>query len=459
MLLGTALMALAKLGIIPTMMITEFGTHIGSSIEAMLLSFALAAKIKNLDLQRIHAEQCSRIALEQSNLKLQESHKIKDDFFSSLSHELRTPIHGVKGAIDLFSSKDLPTDQLENIELLNDSVNEILTYFDQLLILSQLKSNVLETKEDSFSLKILIQQVVKHFSSLSNERNIQFKYKLPGDLDKYLIGDMRILSVCLYQLLNREFERDNISKVMFELQFQMGTAIGSSSQSSEEQHILFEISSTVDHHKSSLTLGSALPNNSSYDPVLSRIETKFKQHKKGVLDIAQNMQDELFEKIGAEITSPSIEGNQSTQRLEISLALDEKPVIRKSVNTRGVFTGLVVDDNKTNRMIAERYLQNIGFETRTANDGQQAIDIFDNNEIDFILMDCHMPKMNGYLATKIIRKNPNAVDVPIIAITADITQECHLACKQSGMNQVLHKPLSIQTLQQTLARFGFICSN
>ncbi|MCF6194897.1 MAG: response regulator, partial [Kangiellaceae bacterium] len=458
MLFGSALMILAKLGIIPTNFITEFGTHIGSSVEAMLLSLALAAKIKSLVQKRIQAEEKSRMVLEQSNLKLQESHKIKDEFFSSLSHELRTPIHGVKGAIDLFSSCQLSNDQQDNIEILNDSVNEILNYFDHLLILSQLKSGTLEIKEDSFSLKILIQQVAKHFSDLSKERNIQFRNLLPNDFDEYLIGDMRILSVCLYQLLSKEFERENTVDITFKLEISSEDIIENATHTSDRKTMLFEIASITNPTENLCTLTTTSSKELCYNAALSRIETQFKQHKKGVLHIAQSMQDELYKKIGAEVSPLSINGNQSTQRFKLSLTSDKKLVLPKTENRSSVFTGLVVDDNKANRLIAERYLQTVGFKTKTASNGQQAIDIFNNNEIDFILMDCHMPKMNGYQAAKIIRENPQALSVPIIAITADVTQECHLACLQSGMDHVLYKPLSIRTLQQTMTRFGLISS-
>ena len=458
MLFGSALMVLAKLGIIPTTFITEFGTHIGSSVEAMLLSLALAAKIKNLVQKRIQAEEKSRIILEQSNLKLQESHKIKDEFFSALSHELRTPIHGVKGAIDLFSSCQLPDDQQENVEILNDSVNEILTYFDHLLILSELKSDVLEIKEDSFSFKVLIHQVTSHFTNLAKERDIRFLSTLPSDLDLFFISDMRILSVCLYQLLNREFERDDILEVIFDVQFIVDNISKNLAPISDKKTIQFQVCSTTNNLENSNDSMIVSSSNSSYDPVTSRIETQFKQHKKGILDIVQSMQDELFETLGARVTATNKNDNQLVQQFELSLKQDNNPLIPEIKNNQGFYTGLVVDDNKANRIIAEKHLRSIGFKTKTASDGQAAIDIFNSNKIDFILMDCHMPRMNGYQATKTIRQNPKASDTPIIAVTADVTKECHLACKQSGMNQVLHKPLSIQTLKQTLAKFGLIVS-
>ena len=111
---------------------------------------------------------------------------------------------------------------------------------------------------------------------------------------------------------------------------------------------------------------------------------------------------------------------------------------------------LVVDDNPVNRKIIEGICKKLGWETQTANDGKQAIAVLESKSFDIILMDCQMPVMDGYEATKIIRNSNSAVlrhDAPIIAVTANSSDENREKCYKAGMNDFISKPVSLEKIQ------------
>ena len=142
----------------------------------MLLSFALASKINRLEESRKLAEDKARRSLEQSNQTLQDSHRIKDDFFSLLSHELRTPMHGVSGIIELFSTDNLDNEQKEKLSFLNRSSIEMVSYIDNLLILSQLQSDSLTLNELPFSPEKVLQQIENRFNHEAQDQKIAFNF-------------------------------------------------------------------------------------------------------------------------------------------------------------------------------------------------------------------------------------------------------------------------------------------
>jgi CheY-like chemotaxis protein len=478
MLLGSLLLAFTKLDAIPYFAMAEYGLHIGTSIEAMLLSFALASKINRLEESRKLAEDKARRSLEQSNQTLQDSHRIKDDFFSLLSHELRTPMHGVSGIIELFSTDNLDNEQKEKLSFLNRSSIEMVSYIDNLLILSQLQSDSLTLNELPFSPEKVLQQIENRFNHEAQDQKIAFNFKYPRPMVAKVIGDKRVLSVITSQLLNEAFQKVNLKSISFNFDYQAfpltaksesnaDTSTGSGSDSNSEtlnaeqldrqRRLLINATVTTEtYHKED---PNYLPGNAQqlhYEPVTSRIKTEFSRNSARVLSTTKELQQKLIKLLNGTISEKKISSNVQEKQLNIEMIIklsDEKPkddhdLISSRSNAERL--ALVVDDNSVNRVVAEKYLQYLGYQVDSACDGKEAFEKSQNENFDFILMDCHMPVLNGFQATEKIRHGKNHTNVPIIAVTADVTKESADACENCGMNAILHKPMSIGDLQRQL---------
>ncbi len=488
MLLGSLLLTFTKLNAIPYFAMAEYGLHIGTSIEAMLLSFALASKINRLEESRKVAEDKARRSLEQSNRTLQDSHRIKDDFFSLLSHELRTPMHGVSGIIELFSTDNLNDEQKEKLSFLNRSSIEMVSYIDNLLILSQLQSDSLTLNELPFSPEKVLQQIEKRFNHEAQDQKIAFNFKYPKPMVAKVIGDKRVLSVITSQLLNEAFQKDNLKSIDFNFDFQAfhltpnsqpspdthsdplsdtlsetspKTGELNSEQLARQRRLLINATVTTETHPKEDS--NYLPKNAQqlhYEPVSSRIKTEFSRNSARVLSTTKELQQKLIRLLNGTISEKKIHANVQQKQLTIEMVIklsDKKPEDNHdltSARTNSERLALVVDDNSVNRVVAEKYLQYLGYQVDSASDGKEAFEKSQSENFDFILMDCHMPVLNGFQATEKIRNGKNNVNIPIIAVTADVTKESADACENCGMNAILHKPMSIGDLQRQLMQLN-----
>jgi CheY-like chemotaxis protein/signal transduction histidine kinase len=472
MLAGSLLLAFAKMGVIPNFVISEYGLHIGTSIEAMLLSFALASKINRLEEKRATAVESARRSLEKSNQVLQDSHKIKDDFFSLLSHELRTPMHGVRGVIELFSTDNLHQEQKEKLKILRRSSDEMVSYIDNLLVLSQLKSNSLTLNELSFSPELLLLEIKRRFSHEAEDQKIEFRFNYPKLMVNKVIGDKRVLSVICSQLLNEAFQKPRLSSVSLDFDYQSfpiqrdfipesSLADLTDAQLANRRRVQINVSIVTETVANDLSYGGNQDkDNPTYEPVSARIQTEFSRNSARVFGMTKELQHKLIKLLNGTLSEQKTSALTSRKELtiEMLIRLSEDQTLEQAAekleSTNGDRLGLVVDDNSVNRVVAAKYLKHLGYRVETASDGKEAFEKTQLTDFDFVLMDCHMPVLNGFQATERIRKGENCPEIPIIAVTADVTKESADACKDSGMNAILHKPMSLTDLQRQLQQQG-----
>ena len=167
----------------------------------------------------------------------------------------------------------------------------------------------------------------------------------------------------------------------------------------------------------------------------------------------------LAERMGGTLRAQSEEGRGSVFTLEIPLAIDQHSVPAIAANAEGKASAgngrhvLLVEDNPVNRTVVEAMLRSLGFEVSLATDGAEAIRSAESLIFTAILMDCRLPLIDGYEATRQIRHLPGCADLPIIALTANALQGDRELCLAAGMNDYLAKPFKRTDLQQILQRW------
>ena len=371
--------------------------------------------------------------------------KAKTDFMNRMSHDIRTPINGILGMMQIirknWGDMDKLDDSLNKMEVLTKHLNELV---EDVLNMSKLESDHMEIVNEPFDLNYMVEELNSLIDAEVSLQNITYHKHMENVVHTHLIGDALQLRRILVNLLTnaikynksngtidtyvREISSDD-SKVTFEFEIK-DTGIG---MSEEFQKHLFE-------------------------PFAQ--EQKGGASKFGGTGLGMPITKSLVEKMGGTITFISEQGIGTTFVITIpfkineDVARDEEKQEEVTVSIRGLNI-LLVEDNELNMEIAEFMLQNEGADVEKAWNRQEAVELFKKSEpgeFDVILMDIMMPVMNGYEATKMIRSldREDAKKIPIIAMTANAFTEDRIRAKEAGMNEHVAKPVDVELLMKVI---------
>ena len=379
--------------------------------------------------------------------KAEAANEAKTEFLQRMSHDIRTPINGICGMIDVAEHyADNMEKQTECRAKIKEASHLLLELVNEVLDMSKLESDEVVLEEIPFSLSDISKEIFIVIEQIAAEQNIRIMWEKKEVTHWNLIGSpgyvkrimMNILSNAVkYNKENgyiyiscQEFTSEQEGRVTIEF-ICRDTGIG---MTKDFQKHLFE--PFAQEHAGS--------------------RTKFSGTGLGM-----PITKKLIEKMGGTITFESKKGEGTTFVIKIPFKIDQdadkdkkqKDMLEKSIKDLKI---LLVEDNELNMEIAEFVLQNEGVSVTKAWNGQEAVWIFKKSrpdEFDVILMDIMMPVMNGYEAAKIIRTldRDDAKTVPIIAMTANAFTEDRLKSKESGMNEHIAKPVDAKLLVKVIS--------
>ena len=407
--------------------------------------------ITNLAHQKQEQEKDEKYKAEllKSAKKAEAANEAKTEFLQRMSHDIRTPINGICGMIDVAEHyADDMEKQTECRAKIKETSHLLLELINEVLDMSKLESGEVVLEEIPFNLNNISKEIFVVIEQIATEQNIRIVWEKKEITHWNLIGSpgyvkrimMNILSNAVkYNKENgyiyiscQEFTSEQEGRVMIEF-ICRDTGIG---MTKDFQKHLFE--PFAQEHTGS--------------------RTKFSGTGLGM-----PITKKLIEKMGGTITFESKKGEGTTFVIKIPFKIDQdadkdkkqKDMSEKSIKDLKI---LLVEDNELNMEIAEFVLQNEGVSVTKAWNGQEAVEIFKKSrpdEFDVILMDIMMPVMNGYEAAKIIRTldRDDAKTVPIIAMTANAFTEDRLKSKESGMNEHIAKPIDAKLLVKVISEF------
>jgi signal transduction histidine kinase len=361
--------------------------------------------------------------------------KVKQEFLSTMSHEIRTPLNALITICSLLSDQYIPLEQRQLIESLKSSSNHLLNIVNDILDFTKLDSGKVKFVNAPCNISFLANNLTNTYQRLALRKKLSFRSAIALELSEYYLLDETKVSQILGNLLSNAIKYTEKGVVSFEIY---------PIKINEKKHVVrFMVKDT----------GPGIPEDYKkeiFERFIQPSSVTTRKHGGSGLGLA--IVKKLIDLHNSEIIIEKNKGGGSVFYFDLKLSPAPNPQETVAVHP-GSLIGkniLLVEDNLINSMVATKLLEKWGVNVEPALNGFEAIQFSKEKKYDAILMDIHMPEMNGYEATVQIRnlENPN-FETPIFALTADITAENQFV--NSGyFNGFLRKPIEIEKLFETL---------
>lgn len=359
--------------------------------------------------------------------------KAKQQFLSNMSHEIRTPMNAIIGFTKVLLKTELTAKQKEYLTAIKMSGDALIVLINDILDLAKVDAGKMVFEKTAFRMAISISAMLHLFETKIQEKNLQLVTIYDKNIPEVLVGDPVRLHQIVLNLVSNAVKFTNKGTITMRVELL--------SQTDETVEVKFSVSDTG--------IGIA-------ESKLDKIFENFQQASSGTsrlyggTGLGLAIVKQLVEPQGGKLTVTSEMGVGSIFSFTLQFQkTDEQPRVDAEIEQESFehknIKVLVVEDIPLNQLLMKTLLDEFGFERDIAGNGKIAIEKLKENSYDIILMDLQMPEMNGFEATEYIR-NTMLLDIPIIALTADVTTVDLAKCKAVGMNDYIAKPVDERLL-------------
>ena len=378
--------------------------------------------------------------LEIAKNKAEKASKARAEFLSTVSHELRTPLNAINGITHLLLQENPRETQMDYLTSLKFSGDYLTKFINEILEINKIESHKVQIKHSSFNLKKLLKNIQNSLKELALVNDNRFIFEIDPAIPDYLNGDITKLSQIILNLINNalKFTKSGVVTVIAKLD----------SKTDKKATIHFEITDT----------GIGIPEDKLHSVFDSFSQGSIEVNRKyGGTGLGLTIVKKLTKILGGQIKLKSTVGKGSTFSFHLLFEISTQPSrieIKPKADDQAKLLNkkiLLVEDNKINQMISKKMLERKGITCITIDCGEEAIEAARNNKFDLILMDVHLPGMNGTVATQEIRLFDTVT--PIIALTAISLDENRDMLLSFGMNDVITKPFIPEEFYTVIAEY------
>lgn len=393
---------------------------------------------KRQDVARTRLEHLSE-DLTQANASALEASHAKSRFLANMSHELRTPFQGVLGMLEILEKTPLSAQQGEMIHTAQESAHHLLLILNEVLDVSAIEAGRLSLRPEPLTPRLLCREVESLMRVHAEDKGLFLSLRIGPNLPEQVIGDITRIKQILFNLLNNAIKFTSSGTVSLE--------VGVTTTQAQVATFSFTVTDT----------GIGMD-----DDTRARLFRRFETGDSGVargyggaglgLEISRN----LARLMGGDLVAHSRQGQGSSFLLTLPLPLTEAPrerpppVVEHAVTVHHLKV-LVADDHPINRRYLALVLQSFGHSVTLCQNGAEAFELVQAGAFDVVLMDVHMPIMDGLTATRAIRAlGGGRASMPILALTADVMGGARELALEAGVSAFLSKPVQIEQLRTAL---------
>jgi signal transduction histidine kinase/ligand-binding sensor domain-containing protein/CheY-like chemotaxis protein len=420
---------------------------LGRTIEFLvaLLLLVLCWRYRNQKLIDEKSKLAEAVATRTSEIarlleQAREASRLKTEFLANMSHEIRTPMNGVLGMLQLTSTTDLNPEQRNFVQLAQRSAENLLTLLNEILDLSKVESGFMELESTPFSLVDCVAHVCALLEPNAIQKGIQLRSSVHSEVPSVVRGDRTRLQQVLMNLVGNAIKFTESGYVDLSLFPCSGSEIGFLIEDSgigipeDKRKLIFEPFRQAD--------GSTT-------------------RRFGGTGLGLAISNRIVELMGGKLAVESEVGLGSKFAFQLRLPAAElpsqpEPMASQAKRPSRPLRILLAEDNRVNQMVVTKLLERDGHTVSVAVDGALAFEALCRDPYDIVLMDIHMPVLDGISATQKIRESErnSKSRIPVIALSAGVLNEERTRCFEAGMDAFLPKPVQLEQLRNTLARFS-----
>lgn len=460
---------LANLSTTGTISINYFSLHLlklAFVSQSILFSVMLVQRIKELEFklkEGLQSEIHKNIILLKKEIQqrreteweliqakeiAEKASKVKSSFLANMSHEIRTPMNGVLGMVQLLGTTKLNDEQKEYIQILSISAKSLLQIINDILDFSKIEAGKISLDKEVFSIHSVLDEIHDLLYPLAKQKRIGLRLEDKSEIQEYVYGDQLRLRQILWNLTGNGIKFTNHGEVVLN--------VSQKNISKNKISIKFTVSDSG--------IGIPLEKQKQVFDAFSQSDTSTAR-KFGGSGLGLSITKQLVELQGGTLNLESKESYGSKFTFTITYDIPSESEIEKILEaektkdlesaysnaTSKSMKILVAEDNETNCLLIERALKKLGYDPVVVHNGREVIEKMQLDFFDMILMDIHMPEVDGIEATKWIRSQKQNTEFPIIiALTADVIESNKEVYISKGMNDYLTKPLDLPLLKKTL---------